>query len=861
MGDTSASDPSAGLCIGRYHILRTLGRGAMGVVYEARHEITQQVVALKTLNLEQEGQHAQLAEERFLREIKAAISLHHPGIVRVQEFDRALVPGLGRVLYYAMELLDGETLHDMLQRGALAPEATAAVGVQMCEALDFAHRRGVVHRDVKPANIFVDREGRVILTDFGICKLDNVGTLTVAGAVVGTLPFLAPEQAVDRPVDARSDVFAVGAVLYTLLSRSYLRSVKAHLALRQASTPGEDEQRVRSSLHCDPALVEVVARAVAWEPAARYQTAAALGDALRAFAGPLPTAWSEQEIDGNAPTLPGHSDQIQSPDSGQPLPQLATSALFDRSAPLLTPPTSADSQTASVPRPVSGVELDPVPDALDQAFADLDRLARPATPQAAVWPPAAVPASSPVLAHASPGSPGARDLVAPPTGASPLRAEDLFLSAAAPVLEIGKPRPPVRSELSGRQQIPGIGRAQGSSRSQDGEPGLLQQAWLRWAAGAVLLLVLLALGVPWLLRGREVALSVESMPVGAEVLVDGRRVGITPLRYQHPQRRGTLQLEIRAAEREPYLKSIELPLTGDLPHLVVAMPLQRAQLQVTAVPSSARVLVDGKESCVAPCVVEKLAPRVPHLVRAEFEGCAPVTQMLQPEPAEQLGLRFTLQPLTVRSLSLLQILGFKKPLVLDGEDRTRAFDDGALLLTAGSHVLEMGEGEARQAHLLYLGAGAAQRLDLRPRARPPVQPALKKEGDRELEGVSEVRDDDVDGSGTGVSSNKVAASGDRLVDYGIYLLSRGQAREAEPYFTQALVLNPQSPRAHRGIIAVAVGLNNEQLALGQMASFLNLQTTLHDGELLREVFGGVRKAQRCAEALRLAEKPSAPAMP
>jgi len=198
--------------LGRYRIKREIGRGGMGTVYEAVDEERGRVVALKVLppELAREAQFF----HRFRREIRTLAALDHGGIVKILD-----VGSEGARHYYAMEYVDGPSLQAILERERrLDPIRACEVGLQLCEALEHAHRRGVVHRDIKPANILVDSRGEAHLTDFGIAKVIQATRMTTTGGIVGTAEYMSPEQAEGRAVDRRSDLYSLGVVLYRALT-------------------------------------------------------------------------------------------------------------------------------------------------------------------------------------------------------------------------------------------------------------------------------------------------------------------------------------------------------------------------------------------------------------------------------------------------------------------------------------------------------------------------------------------------------------------------------------------------------------------------------------------------------------------
>lgn len=215
---TSGSWPGAGgggrgipERIGHYRITARIGRGAMGVVYSGRDERTGRTVALKVMMGDLEGDRE--TRERFSREANVAGKMVHRNIINVYEMGEED----GR-LYMVMELLDGETLGDYMKRvGPLPLEHALDLMMQVCEGLAIAHAHVIVHRDIKPGNLFVLRDGGLKILDFGVARLAN-SSMTASGFIVGTPDFMSPEQARGREIDQRSDVFSAGAVFYYMLS-------------------------------------------------------------------------------------------------------------------------------------------------------------------------------------------------------------------------------------------------------------------------------------------------------------------------------------------------------------------------------------------------------------------------------------------------------------------------------------------------------------------------------------------------------------------------------------------------------------------------------------------------------------------
>ncbi|WP_086784312.1 serine/threonine-protein kinase [Streptomyces caniscabiei] len=222
-GANGQTDGAGRILAGRYRIVEQLGRGGMGVVWRAVDEVLHREVALKELRTYTDAGAPELADLglRMQREARAAARVRHPGVVAVH--DVAEVDGRPLIV---MELVDGPSLDDVLNdRGLLDPREAAAIGAKVMDALAAAHRVGVLHRDVKPGNILLDRSGRVVLTDFGIATMENPGDgsathLTRSGELVGSLDYLAPERAQGNDPGPASDVWALGATLYAAVEGS-----------------------------------------------------------------------------------------------------------------------------------------------------------------------------------------------------------------------------------------------------------------------------------------------------------------------------------------------------------------------------------------------------------------------------------------------------------------------------------------------------------------------------------------------------------------------------------------------------------------------------------------------------------------
>ncbi len=264
---------------GRYRVVKRLGSGGMADVFRAHDTQLGREVAVKVL-YSRFAEDAQFVE-RFKREASSAAGLSHPSIVGV--FDRGEWDG---TYYIAMELIEGRTLKDVIrERGPAPPEAATDIVTQILRALRFAHQRGVVHRDIKPQNVLVDAEGRVKVTDFGIARA-GASDMTETGSIMGTAQYLSPEQAQGRPVDARSDLYSVGVVLYEMLTGRVPFDAESPVtvALKQVSEAPIPPRELEPSI--PPALEAVVLRALEKEPARRFADADEFIRALEAARDP-----------------------------------------------------------------------------------------------------------------------------------------------------------------------------------------------------------------------------------------------------------------------------------------------------------------------------------------------------------------------------------------------------------------------------------------------------------------------------------------------------------------------------------------------------------------------------------------------
>ena len=446
-----------GRSLGRYQLLRVLGRGAMGVVYEGLDTRLARTVAIKTVQRSFLADEATAADyaARFEREAQAAARLHHPHIVTLFDFGEQ-----DDVSYIVMEFIRGRELAQVFRDGErfTLPQVQRLMA-ELLDALGAAHEHGIVHRDVKPANVLIDEHGRVKLADFGVARVvDGSQDRTMPGTMVGTPSAMAPEQILGLSVGSRTDIFSAGLICYQLLTGQRPFTGSGPFGVQRAIV--HDEPPPPSALNAElPAAVDaVVARALAKQPEHRYQTAAAFSTALSAALTPTPrlepvltgpTAPVDGTVPSSAvdasPSAAGVDFDLDLDPTGIVAPTVAP---VSRPPPATAPPAPAAKQPEtplpSVPTPASPTRPWALPLGLGLAVAVAVLVgagawslrSRPATPVAAV-PLAPVTqrqaptAPAPVAAVATKVGPEAPPTVAPIT-APPTPVVDAAPAAAPP---------------------------------------------------------------------------------------------------------------------------------------------------------------------------------------------------------------------------------------------------------------------------------------------------------------------------------------------------------------------------------------------------------------------------------------------
>jgi eukaryotic-like serine/threonine-protein kinase len=320
---------------GRYRLEERIASGGMGDVWKGTDEVLDRVVAIKIMLdalMEEKG-----FAERFRAEARTMATINHPGVVRIYDF------GSDQVAYLIMEYVEGEPLSKTLNRvGRLTPARTMSLIAQAAEALQAAHDKGIVHRDVKPGNLLVRPNGTLVLTDFGIARAAAAAQLTATGAVLGTASYIAPEQASGNPATALSDVYSLGIVAYQCLSghRPFEGDTPLEIAMKHVTgtarpLPDDVPKPIR----------QVVERAMSKEPRGRWESAEAFANGARhAASGAVPAQRPVVSVGrGVATAQPGFK-----PGAAAVPPPLPRTVNLTYRQPMTTTPTTGGGRAALI---------------------------------------------------------------------------------------------------------------------------------------------------------------------------------------------------------------------------------------------------------------------------------------------------------------------------------------------------------------------------------------------------------------------------------------------------------------------------------------------------------------------------------
>ena len=297
-----ATESMLGRTISHYKITEKLGEGGMGVVYKAEDSKLRRTVALKLPPLDQLA--AEEAKARFVREAQAAAALNDPNICTVHEIDEAD----GRT-FIAMEFVAGQNVKDKVRDGALPLDEALDIAIQAARALQTAHEEGIVHRDVKSANLMVTAQGQVKVMDFGLAQVGDRSQLTLSGTTLGTPAYMSPEQTQAQPTDRRTDIWSLGVVLYEMVTGQlpFHGEVLAAVTYAVVNTEPEPPSALRSGLPSE--LDQVIAKALAKDPAERYQHVDEMLEDLRVLEGQI-GAPSSSTKPSKKPSTAAHREAV-----------------------------------------------------------------------------------------------------------------------------------------------------------------------------------------------------------------------------------------------------------------------------------------------------------------------------------------------------------------------------------------------------------------------------------------------------------------------------------------------------------------------------------------------------------------------
>jgi serine/threonine protein kinase/serine phosphatase RsbU (regulator of sigma subunit) len=294
-----SNDPSAmiGRDVAQYRIVEYIGGGGMGMVYKAEDQRLQRFAALKFLPAS--VGHDPESKERFLREARAASALDHPGICTVFEIGEESGQS-----YIAMAFYEGRTVEKLIERGPVEIDTAVDLGIQIGEGLSAAHAKGIVHRDMKPANVMVTGDGKAKILDFGLAKSDDMGLVTQPGAILGTAAYMSPEQATGGSVDHRTDVWSLGVILYEMLAgqRAFPGAYPQAIVYAILNMDPEPITGIRPGLPLQ--LVQVIERSLAKEPDRRYSRVDEFVEALKAVRDRQSARSEARQFVSDAPATP-----------------------------------------------------------------------------------------------------------------------------------------------------------------------------------------------------------------------------------------------------------------------------------------------------------------------------------------------------------------------------------------------------------------------------------------------------------------------------------------------------------------------------------------------------------------------------
>ncbi len=610
--------------IGRYNIAAELGKGAMGVVYKATDPNIGRTVAIKTTRLDTHGIDAENLLQRFKNEARSAGTLNHPNIVTI--YDAGEQDG---VFYIAMEYIEGETLHALLsQHRSLPVEKVIEIVRQVCAGLDYAHAHGVIHRDVKPANIMLAANGSVKVMDFGIAKAG--GTMTATGQVLGTPNYMSPEQVKGKPIDGRSDLFSVGVLLYEMLTgeKPFDGQNITTIIYKIVSENPIPPRELDVTIH--PGLNAVVTKALAKAPEERYQTGAALVADLENYKSFGSEAGATQLLSTAAFGAAGDHTIVTPPPPAPARPPapdaVATATVAATASAPATPAAAAPRAPAPrVPAPAKPpARTTPVKGTNTRVLAGIvvllliagiagwrvhRRQQQQAQEAAATQAPAAVQQPAPPTPPAPPAETAAAPAEAPPAA-----------TTAAP-----EPAP----------QQPPMPRAASKSKAK---PGAVQPAPAPQPSPASAE------------ASTTGTVRVTSTPLGATVTIDGSGSFVTPF-DSPPLKAGAHSFSVSKLGWTTVQRKLDV-VAGKATNLDVSLAVSGAVVEVQSDPPGAAILVDEKPT--NKFTPAKLAvPQGEHKIRLRMEGYKDESTVIQLAEGQTFSLSPKLAPAKASKLRRL----------------------------------------------------------------------------------------------------------------------------------------------------------------------------------------------------------------
>ena len=567
--------------IGRYEIIEELGKGAMGLVYKAMDPNIGRTVALKTMRLDVHGLEHDEMMKRFRNEARAAGTLNHPNIVTI--YDAGEHEG---IFYIAMEFIEGRSLQEILVDNRVVPvDQVLSIARQVCAGLDYAHQHGVIHRDVKPANIMLTANGMAKIMDFGIAKAG--GSLTSTGQVLGTPNYMAPEQIKGKALDGRSDLFSLGVILYEMLTgeKPFVGQNVTTIIYKIVNENPIPPRELDVSIH--PGLSAVVTKALSKDANERYQSGAALTHDLENYKSFGSELGSTQTFSTTVMPAGGDQTVLAMPTAGMapaaaPVPARAMQTQASQAAMKSGAIASADTSQFAVPQPM------------------------PATPAAQPKKSSKTPlvVLVAVLVIAVLGWFGLRSRRQPQVGAGSTDDTAQQLAEAQKAIDQG---------MKIAQQAVNIGKPSAAQTDAAVPPSL----------------------------GEVGELKITTEPPGATVQMDGEVVpGITPMTM--PQVKPGQHVLIATSEGwDPATKNVDV-VAGKSAKVTLKLKRGMATLNLGVTPADAEVLIDGKAHGKGPQQLQ--VPMGEHTLTLRRDGYQELKETLTINSAQPTNIARNLKP-------------------------------------------------------------------------------------------------------------------------------------------------------------------------------------------------------------------------